>query len=527
MPHNYDFLIVGSGQNQLSAAAYLAAAGHSVLILEKDDHWGGGCATSEVTVPGFKHDLHATNLFIAQANPLIKDDELGLLSRFGLRFAEKDDDAAQGTVFDDGSVIALYTDLERSCDSIAQVSAEDAHTYRDFVTRTSRYMSLLEFGLFRPPANPETFLNILRDSAEGRAFLNYLEQPAWPLIKTMFKEPRTQIHLLRLMSEMVLDPMKPGTAFGLIFMLGLYHRYKSGFVVGGSGNFSNALVRCIRHHGGDIKLNCVVKKVIVDNYAARGVETEDGERYHANIAVIAGFPPWQLADFVEGTHMLTHKANQVPTADYTVFLSHLALKEAPRPNCDERFHQMGFTTLAEHDPTKIVKITQQVSSGQLPTEFSAAYVCATNHDPSRAPGKQHTLYLYHIVPKLLGNKPMQAWEGDMEAFAEWMLDNTRRYVPNLTSDNILGSHHCSPHWIAQSSPSYKQGDVGSLGMYPEQFVYGRPIPELAQFRVPGVENLYLCGPFMHPGGGANGGGRAVAMRIMMDCGMDLNRVFQL
>jgi hypothetical protein len=32
---------------------------------------------------------------------------------------------------------------------------------------------------------------------------------------------------------------------------------------------------------------------------------------------------------------------------------------------------------------------------------------------------------------------------------------------------------------------------------------------------------------MHPGGGANGGGRPVAMRVMMDLKMDLTRVFEL
>jgi phytoene dehydrogenase-like protein len=37
-----DFVVVGAGQNQLSAAAYLAAAGHGVTVLERHGHWGGG-----------------------------------------------------------------------------------------------------------------------------------------------------------------------------------------------------------------------------------------------------------------------------------------------------------------------------------------------------------------------------------------------------------------------------------------------------------------------------------------------------
>jgi phytoene dehydrogenase-like protein len=62
-------------------------------------------------------------------------------------------------------------------------------------------------------------------------------------------------------------------------------------------------------------------------------------------------------------------------------------------------------------------------------------------------------------------------------------------------------------------------------MTPRQFLGERPTPELAQYRVPGVEGLYLCGPIQHPGGGCIGGGRPVAMRIMMDQKMDLKTAF--
>ena len=102
-----DFLLVGAGQNNLTAAAYLAAAGYGVVVLERHAYWGGGCISHEVTQPGFKHDLHATNVFLAQANPLLAKDELGVGAKFGLRFADTSNIAAHGTVFDDGSTIAL------------------------------------------------------------------------------------------------------------------------------------------------------------------------------------------------------------------------------------------------------------------------------------------------------------------------------------------------------------------------------------------------------------------------------------
>jgi hypothetical protein len=42
--------------------------------------------------------------------------------------------------------------------------------------------------------------------------------------------------------------------------------------------------------------------------------------------------------------------------------------------------------------------------------------------------------------------------------------------------------------------------------------------------VPAVEGLYLTGPFMHPGGGVFGAGRATAIQMMDDLGVDYDKV---
>ena len=137
------------------------------------------------------------------------------------------------------------------------------------------------------------------------------------------------------------------------------------------------------------------------------------------------------------------------------------------------------------------------------------------------------MYLYRPVPTVLAAQPIEAWDAITRATGDDLLAQARRFVPNLSADNILGASYESPLDIQRASPSYRNGDVASLAMTPDQFLGGRPIPELANYRVPGVERLYLCGPFMHPGGGANGGGRPVALRVMMDLGLDLRSVFRV
>ena len=87
MSTDYDVIAIGAGHNGLVAAAYAAAAGRKVLVLERNPWFGGGVVTKELTAPGFRHDQHSMAHIFIQGNPLLRNDDLGLKSRFGLRYA--------------------------------------------------------------------------------------------------------------------------------------------------------------------------------------------------------------------------------------------------------------------------------------------------------------------------------------------------------------------------------------------------------------------------------------------------------
>jgi phytoene dehydrogenase-like protein len=128
MVNSNDVVVIGSGHNGLIAAAYLAKAGKKVLILEKNDWFGGGVVTSECVAPGFRHDWHSATHIIIQANPLILQDELGLQAKYGLKYLHPE--GIFSTIFDDQTAIVSYADLDRTCASIAQHSSRDAEAYR-------------------------------------------------------------------------------------------------------------------------------------------------------------------------------------------------------------------------------------------------------------------------------------------------------------------------------------------------------------------------------------------------------------
>src|SRR6476659_1180142 len=136
-----DVVVVGSGHNGLVAAAYLAAAGRRILVLERNAWFGGGVVTRELTVPGFRHDQHSMAHIFIHANPLLSADELKLKSKYGLSYVFPD--PPMMSVFEDGSTLAIYRDRERTCAEIAKFSRKDADAFRWLSEKAAGYMPMI------------------------------------------------------------------------------------------------------------------------------------------------------------------------------------------------------------------------------------------------------------------------------------------------------------------------------------------------------------------------------------------------
>ena len=115
METKYDAVIVGGGHNGLVAAAYLARAGRSVLVLERREVVGGACITEE-HVPGFRFSSCAF-LFGLFRPQILRDLDL---ARFGYQ-AYSADPIATG-VFRDGSRLLIWKDLDRTLREIRRLS---------------------------------------------------------------------------------------------------------------------------------------------------------------------------------------------------------------------------------------------------------------------------------------------------------------------------------------------------------------------------------------------------------------------
>ncbi|HKY89651.1 MAG TPA: NAD(P)/FAD-dependent oxidoreductase, partial [Nevskiaceae bacterium] len=319
MPTNPDIVVVGAGHNTLVCAAYLAACGLGVLVLERNAIPGGGAVSKELTLPGFVHDSHAVAVVHLQGHPLLKNDELGLKSRFGLQFVYPP--SSFMTVFDDGDTLSCYYDLDRTCAEIARFSPKDADAYREMAEMMRKLGPMISMSMAKPPLPFGRFVSLLEGSEIGQELLLAMLRSSYDLVIERFEHPKVRLHFLKWMAEMCCSPEEKTTGMTLLFLIYTSHAHPAGCVVGGTQNLTDALIRCIEHHGGEVRTGCSVRRVLNTGGKARAVELDDGRVITARTAVVAAIHPHALGDMVPGLdHGLVERARKVELSTYGIFL---------------------------------------------------------------------------------------------------------------------------------------------------------------------------------------------------------------
>lgn len=524
----YDVVVVGAGSNSLVASAYLAKAGKKVLVLEKNDQCGGGVVSIEIA-PGFIHDPHASGYYTCVASPTVQNDELGLMSKFGLEW--KTWQAGFATIFDTGDGMVAYTDLDKTCEDIAQYSHKDAETYRAFATQCKAILPLLAKGAVAPPPSTGAFISMLDTSAIGRRVVDNMFKSVYEILDHMFESDEVKIHLSKWCAEAMEGPDVKGTGVMLMNLLGLAHSHDGLIPVGGSRAVTNSLIRCIEHYGGEVRTHSEVAKLNISGGSAKGVTLTSGETIEAKESVLACIHPWRLGDYIQGidpdvldaaraTHLSTHGAlNQ-----------QIALTEWPDFKCkDKPWTEALCIEYVRKDVRGMRKVFDGYRYGEIPqSHLSPLTIMNSRKDPSRAPSDQHcAMYLYHFAPRELADGGIEGWEHHRQAFADAIWEEFKRYTTNMDDSKIIARHIESPLEHHRHSNSMMNGDIFGLGTTAGQLMGRRPIAELANFTIPGFDSLYLVGPFQHPGGTVNFGGRATAMKMMMDSKMDLKQAFDV
>jgi phytoene dehydrogenase-like protein len=502
---NYDIVTVGSGHNGLVAAAYMAAAGKKVAVLERNPWFGGGVVTRELTQPGYRHDQHSMAHIFIQGNPLLKNDELKLKAKHGLKYVFPD--PPMMSVFEDGTTLALYRDRERTCAEIAKFSQRDADAFRWLSEKAAGYMPMIASSLYTTPAPLGATYAMMDQSREGRELWRVTQMSTHDLLSQYFEHEKVRMHFGRIAGENLVAPDEKATGIGTFVFVGFLEGYGIGVPIGGSGKLTDALIACIKDHGGEVLSSVAVEHVIVSKGRALGAHAKDGRDFIAKDAVIGAIHPHQIGRMVPGVDpAIARDAAATEITPLACITVHAALNGPIKFKAGDHVRAVMIELLPNRYDT-LRRSFDDMRYGGFSSYPLVGLGSLTMHDPSRVPPGKATMHAWDYVP--YARPDGRSWDDTKRDYAEHMIKHMGKFIDGLP-ENIIQYHCDSPVDMERTSPSFAHGDLHGIAFNSYQSGAHRPTPELGQMTVPGVDRLYLVGPFQHPGGGVFGAGRAAA-----------------
>ena len=150
---DFDAIVVGSGPNGLAAAIMMQQNGLSVLLIEGKETIGGGLRTTELTLPGFLHDICSAIHPLAVASPFF---ETLPLSEHGLEYIFPSIAAAHP--FDDGTAAAIKTSIAET----AALLGNDEQAYKKLMQQVVSDWPLIAPDVLGPLHYPKHPLAMAR-----------------------------------------------------------------------------------------------------------------------------------------------------------------------------------------------------------------------------------------------------------------------------------------------------------------------------------------------------------------------------
>jgi phytoene dehydrogenase-like protein len=502
----WDAVIVGGGHNGLTAAAYLARAGKSVLVLERRDRLGGAC-TLEEPFPDATWRVSPCAYLVGLLHPAVVE-ELDLRRR-GYRV--KVVDPHLWCPFSDGTSIALWEDADRSAAAVAELAPADVNGYRGYGALFDRIRRALRAGdrdvwVGDAPARPELH-ELLAGDPEAIEVL--FHTPIADVVERYMRDERlrTALHGQGIIGTCA-GPRDPGTAaVHVMHASGVLEGIPGawGYVEGGMGRVSFALADAAVEAGVLVAAGVPVAAIV----PGQGVRLEGGEMIRAAAVVSNADPKRTLSLCEDGVpdafrNRVDSWRSESPVLKINCGLDRLPC--FPQARAGVQPHRGMVTISTGIDATQAA---YEASRRGEPSPAWCELYFHTAYDASVAPPGRHAMSVFaQYVPYQLADGD---WESRRESIADAAVAAIARFAPDV-ADCIVHRQVLGPpdveERIGLSGGHIFQGECLPDQMWDRRFSPRTPIP-----------GLYLCGAATHPGGSVIAiNGRNAAMAILHDSG---------
>jgi len=506
MDKKYDVIIIGGGPNGLTAGAYLSKAGLKVLVMEKRYEMGGGVATEEVTHGGFYHNTHAIYMMMVDYAPAYQDLELEKL--YGLKHIYPPLQFAMPLT--DGNCVCLYSDLDKTCDSIARFSPEDASAYRNLSIKFQGWMD----NFLGPYTSVQPTPTI--DMAIQMERLEMGKEKGW------FNNEQVRALMLNAVCFWGLDPEQSG----LGYLVPLYMNRTVNYRIcrGGSHMLTQSLIKAVLENGGTLLTNQNLKRIVVEDGEARGVERDDGAVFEARV-VLSTLDTHQTFIKLVGEGNLDEEFCEVLKPwmweHWAFFSTHLALKEAPKFKAAEKdpeidrglIYLLGGETVEDY-----MKHYRAIENKEVDEKPIISCTFPTVFDPLQCRHSGlHTGLVQEHVPYDLKEGGSKKWYSIpfKEEISGRALDVLNRFAPNINEESIRAKYISTPVDCENKFLDMVKGSIKQGQYHPLQMGYMRPNEHCSGHRSP-IRGLYMGGACTYPGGTVLLGSGYLAAEVVVE-----------
>jgi phytoene dehydrogenase-like protein len=456
---SYDAVVVGAGPNGLAAAIRLAQARLSVLVLEANETVGGGARSTELTLPGFVHDICSAIHPLGLGSPFFRKLPL---EHYGLHWIQPPLPLVHALEAEQAAI------LHRSVAETADGFGASRRSYERLMQPLVEHWESLADEFLQP------LLHLPKHPVRLGIFGLKALRSAASLARSRFEDKAAQALFAGLAGHSFLPLEARGSAaFGLVLgMLG--HSVGWPLPRGGSQGIANALAAHLRTLGGEIATHTKVQTI---------------DQLPLSRVVLLDVTPLQLL-LIAGHKLPTSYSSRLGRYRYGpgVFKVDYALSR-PVP-WRAKACSLSATVHLGGTLDEIGDSEREVARGRHPERPFVILTQPSLFDSTRAPSGKHTAWAYCHVPN-----------GSTVDMTEPIERQIERFAPGFR-DCVLARHVMKCADFERRNANLVGGDIngGSAELWQ---LLARPVLSPAPYRLP-VPGLYLCSSSTPPGGGVHG-----------------------
>jgi phytoene dehydrogenase-like protein len=473
-------IIIGAGFGGLSAGIYAQMNGYETQIFEMHSLPGGLCTAWKregYTIDGCIHWLVGSSPESAMHRYW---QEVGLTQ--GREFINLDEFMRYEG--EDGRTFIIYSDVDRLEKHMLEFSPQDAEVTREF-TRGIR-ISLA----FDQPSESDSPLKRLQKGlklgltllTKGREIQSWMKISADDF-SARFKDPVIRGAL----REMWFPEF---SMFFMLFTLGYLHNKDAGYPIGGSLPMSLALAKRYRDLGGKIHFDSRVEKILVENDRAVGVRLADGSEHRAGRVISAADGYATIFKMLDGKY--ADEKTREPFEKWPIFPPLIFVGVGVNRSFADEPQTVSGISFALRQPTEI---------GDAVRDRLSVHIF--NQDPTLAPEGKTSLVVMlsssHAYWKELA-QDQAAYDEKKSQVAHTVVELLEQRFPGISNDvemvdvaTPLTFEHYTGNW---------QGSFEGWLITPQNsYTMMKPMSQT----LPELQNFYMCGQWVQPGGGLPSG----------------------